>query len=168
MKYIVKPLYIREAILLGPYKTFKMLPKQTPISTDKYNSLEDHLRQNGLLTENLDFPQLTFLKFYVCSNDFDDYDNFKDFDDVNDFLITNSSDWQEAGLFNSAHLLVYDDDNNLIDEKFYSANTKSFVDFSINKGYYHLSKSNLRLMEQKIFDTKKVIFNRNEIKKYKI
>ena len=172
MRYIVRPLYIREAIIYDSLKTFRPVrwgDKQAA-EEEQRQTLGDFFAKDSLVCEDLEFPHLVYFHFYVCSNDlYEDYSNFKDFEDVDDFLHNNGSDWQEGGLYNAAHVVTLDEDNNIVDQKFYSVNTRSFVElyFSKKRGTCHLTKSHRLLMEQKKFAPEKLVFKKNEVKIYR-
>ena len=171
-KYIVRPLYIREAIIYDSLKTFKPVRwghKQTSEELQR-QTLGDFFVKDALVCEDFEFPKLVYFNFFVCANDlYDDYSNFKDFEDVDDFLHNNGSDWQEGGLYNAAHVVTLDEDNNIIAQQFYSVNIRSFVEIHINKkrGTIHLTKSHKLLMEQKRFTAKTNIFKSKEVRFYK-
>lgn len=175
MKYIVRPLYIRESIIYGDLQSFKTVKwdeihQSQKIENDGKETLGDILLKDSLWCKDFDFPKLHVIKCLVASNDlYEDYNNFKDFEDVDSFLHNNDSDWQEGGLYNAAHVVTLDDDNNIIEQKFYSVNTRSFVEMYSSKkhGTIHLTKSHRLLMEQKKFAPEKIVFKNKEVKIYK-
>ncbi len=171
MKYIVRPLYIREAIVYDSLKTFRAVRwgDKKVAADEQGQTLGDLFADDALVCEDFEFPKLVYFNFYVCSNDlYDDYTNFKDFEEVDDFLHNNSSDWQDGGLYNAAHVVTLNEDNNIIEQQFYSVNTRSFVEMHINKkrGTIHLTKSHRMLMEQKKFAPEKLVFKYKEVEIY--
>ena len=171
MKYTVRPLYIREAIIFGNlqnYKTVKWDEIHHGNESDGKETLGDSLTKDSLWCKDFDFPKLPVFKCLVCSNDlYEDYCNFKDFEEVDDFLANNDSDWQEGGLYNAAHIVKQDKDFNIIEEMFYSVATHAIVEMKICSGhYYHLTEAHTRLYEQKRFNPKRVVFYKQEVMKY--
>ena len=174
MKYIVRPLYIREAIIYGDLQSFETVKwdeihQSQKIENDGKETLGDILLKDSLWCKDFNFPKLHVIKCLVASNDlYEDYSNFNDFEDVDSFLHNNDSDWQEGGLYNAAHVVTLDEDN-IIEQSFYSVNTRSFVEvyFSKKQGTIHLTKAHRLLMEQKKFCTEKVVFKQKEVKPYR-
>lgn len=175
MKYIVRPLYIRESIIYGDLQSFETV-KWDEIHTnnndesDGKETLGDILLKDSLWCKDFDFPKLHVIKCLVASNDlYEDYNNFKDFEDVDDFLHNNGSDWQEGGLYNAAHVVTLDEDDNIVEQSFYSVNTRRFVDvyFSKKHATIHLTKAHRLLMKQKKFCTEKVVFKQKEVMPYR-
>ena len=168
MKYIVRPLYIREAIIYGDLQNFEAVKLNEIHQSDGKETLGDAILNESLWCKDFDFPKLPTFKCLICSNDlYEDYSNFKDFEEVDDFLINNGSDWQEGGLYNAAHIVKQDEDSNIVEEMFFSVATRSFVEMKICTGhYYHLTQAHTRLYEQKKFDITKVMFHKKEVKKY--
>ena len=174
MKYIVRPLYIRESIIYGDLQSFETA-KWDEIHTnnndesDGKETLGDILLKDSLWCKDFDFPKLPTIRCLVCSNDlYEDYSNFNDFEDVDSFLHNNDSDWQEGGLYNAAHVVTLDEDDNIVEQSFYSVNTRRFVDvyFSKKHATIHLTKAHRLLMEQKKFCTEKVVFKQKEVRPY--
>ncbi len=173
MKYIVRPLYIRESIIYGDLQNFETVKwdeihQSQKIENDGKETLGDILLKDSLWCKDFDFPKLPTIRCLVCSNDlYEDYSNFKDFEEVDDFLANNGSDWQEGGLYNAAHIVKQDKDSNIIEEMFYSVSKHAFVEMKICSGhYYHLTEAHTRLYEQKRFNPKRVVFYKQEVKKY--
>ncbi len=132
MKYIVQPMFLKEAV----YYDYSY--------------------------EDCDIPHLNLTRFILClKNGFDDcYENFKDFEDVESFLKCNESDWQEAGYYNAAHVFVLDDEEKVVREEFYSVLSQSFIQYTKNQNSYFLTDAKLELKQSKKFYTNKSAFNK--------
>lgn len=167
IKYTVRPLYIREAIIYGDLQNFEAVKLNEIHQSDGKETLGDMLAKDSVWCKDFDFPKLATFKCFVCSNDlYEDYSNFKDFEDVDSFLLNNDSDWQEGGLYNAAHIVKLDEDDNIIEEMFYSVASRSFVEMKICSGHYHITNEHKRLMEEKDFSPNKVVFYKDEVRKY--
>ena len=140
MKYTVRPLNIREAIIYGDLRDSETV-KRNQIhqnrsdENDGRETLGDVFLKESLCGKDFDFPKTPTFKCLVCTSDlYEDYSNFMDFEDVDDFLINNGSDWQEGGLYNAAHIVKQDENSNIIEEMFYSAANRSYMDMKICSG----------------------------------
>lgn len=167
MKYIVRPMYIREALVYGRLKKRRLVRGYSDKQKKDLERLGDMLSGESAFFEDYDFPHLPSFKCLVTSFDSsEDYTNFKDLDDAKSFVLNNEADWQEGGYYNAAHLLALDDEKKVLEEMFYSAARGAFVEMSKKADIYYLTKNRKKLMAQKHFDSQKLLYHIKEVEKY--